>query len=254
MCARFTLTTPIPVLAEWVLFPEVAPAPTPPSPPTGGGEGRVRGPRYNIAPTQVVAAVRAATEPPLTLPSPPAGGEGRVRGARELCFLRWGLVPSWADDPAIGNRLINARAETAAEKPSFRAAFRHRRCLIPADGFYEWQKLNGKNQPHYFRMRDGRPFAFAGLWEHWPGEHQPLETCTILTTGANDLVRPVHDRMPVILGPEDFERWLDPAVREPELLQPLLRPFPAEAMTAYPVSMVVNNPRNETPKCVEPAA
>jgi putative SOS response-associated peptidase YedK len=228
MCGRFTLTTSIPVLAEWFLFPEAAPQP----------------PRYNIAPTQAVAAVRV----------PAAGGESGGKGPRELCFLRWGLVPSWADDPAIGNRLINARAETAAEKPSFRSAFRHRRCLIPADGFYEWQKLTGRKQPYYFHMRDGRPFAFAGLWEHWQDGDQTLETCTILTTAANDVLRPVHERMPVILGPEDYDRWLDPAVRQPELLQPLLRPFPAEAMAAYPVSMVVNNPRNDTPKCVEPAA
>jgi putative SOS response-associated peptidase YedK len=135
MCGRFTSTTPMPVLAELFLFPEAAPQEA----------------HYNIAPTQTVAAVPAS-----------AGVD-----KRELAFLRWGLVPSWADDPAIGNRLINARSDTAAGKPSFRSAFKHRRCLILTDGFYEWQKLGSKKQPHYFRMRDGKPFAFAGLWERW---------------------------------------------------------------------------------------
>jgi putative SOS response-associated peptidase YedK len=222
MCGRFTLTTPIPVLAEWFLFPEAAPQPA----------------RYNIAPTQAIAAVRATAD----------------AGKRELCFLRWGLIPSWADDPAIGNRLINARSETAANKPSFRSAFRQRRCLILADGFYEWQKLGTRKQPYYFRMREGKPFAFAGLWERWEKDGTAVESCTILTTSANDLLRSVHERMPVILAPADYEQWLDPAVRQPEELQPLLRAFPAEAMTAYPVGLVVNNPRNETPQCIEPAA
>jgi putative SOS response-associated peptidase YedK len=222
MCGRFTLTTPIPVLAEWFLFPEAAP----------------QSPRYNIAPTQAVAAVRATAE----------------AGKRELCYFRWGLIPSWANDPAIGNRLINARSETAANKPSFRSAFRQRRCLILADGFYEWEKLGGRKQPYYFRMRYGKPFAFAGLWERWDRDGPPVESCTILTTSANDLLRSVHERMPVILAPADYGQWLDPAIRQPEELQPLLCPFPADAMTAYPVGLVVNNPRNETPQCIEPAA
>jgi putative SOS response-associated peptidase YedK len=221
MCGRFTLTTPMPVLAELFLFPEAAPQP----------------PRYNVAPTQAVAAVRAADP-----------------NHRELAWCRWGLIPSWADDPGIGNRLINARAETAAEKPTFRSAFRHRRCLIPTDGFYEWQKTGGRKQPFYIKMRDGQPFAFAGLWERWEGGGEPVETCTILTTEANEVVRPVHDRMPVILAPEVYGRWLDPEVKKPELLQPLLHPFAADAMTAYPVSPVVNNPRNDSAKCIEPAA
>ncbi len=224
MCGRFTLITPVPILAELFLFPEPPQVPPPP--------------RYNVAPTQAVAAVRAVSGP----------------DDRELVWLRWGLVPPWADDPAIGNRLINGRAETAATKPAFRSAFRQRRCLIPADGFYEWQRIGGKKQPYYFRRRDGRPFAFAGLWEHWQGPQGPLESCTLLTTEANDLVRPVHERMPVILEPGAYERWLDPAVHEPELLQPLLHPLPGEAMTAYPVSPTVNNPRNESPRCIEPAA
>ena len=222
MCGRFTLTKPIPVLAELFLFPE-----------TGEQE-----PRYNIAPTQAVAAIRAP------------GGPDR----RELAFFRWGLIPSWADDPAIGNRLINARAETAAQKPAFRSAFRQRRCLVLADGFYEWQRLGTKKQPYYFRMRDGQPFAFAGLWERWEDEGKPLETCTLLTTEANAVLRPIHERMPVILEPSSYNRWLDPACQQVDLLQPLLRPYRSEDMIGYPVSPLVNNPRNENPKCVEPAA
>jgi putative SOS response-associated peptidase YedK len=222
MCGRFTLTTTMPVLAELFLFPEAA-APEP---------------RYNVAPTQAVAAVRA-----------PAGV-----GRRALAFLRWGLVPAWTDDPAIGNRLINAGAETAADKPSFRSAFRHRRCLVLADGFYEWQKLGSRKQPHYFRLRDGKPFAFAGLWNRWEGADGPLETCTLLTTQANDLARPVHERMPVILPQGDYDRWLDPAVQKPEMFVPLLRPYRAEDMEGYPVGWAVNNPRNDGPKCIEPAA
>jgi putative SOS response-associated peptidase YedK len=222
MCGRFTLTTPMPVLAELFLFPEAA---TPE-------------PRYNIAPTQTVATVRAL-----------AGID-----KRELAFLRWGLVPSWADDPAIGNRLINARSETAGAKPSFRSAFKHRRCLILADGIYEWQKLGSKKQPHYFRLRDGKPFAFAGLWERWEKGGSPVESCTILTTEANDVLRPVHERMPVILGPKDYDHWLDPSPQKPELLQALLRPYPPGEMTGFPVSPLVNNPRNNSPRCVEPAA
>jgi putative SOS response-associated peptidase YedK len=194
-------------------------------------------PRYNIAPTQPVLAVR-------TVPA----------GERELVTLRWGLVPAWADDPSIGNRLINARAETVADKPAFRAAFRARRCLVLADGFFEWQKVGGRKQPYYFRLREGSPFAFAGLWERWGKGATTLETCTLLTTEANELLRPVHDRMPVILPRERFVRWLDPDFRAAAELESLLRPYPAEDMTGYPVSARVNNPRNEGPLCVEPQA
>ena len=196
-------------------------------------------PRYNIAPTQPVAAVRLV-----------AGQE-----RRELVLLRWGLIPPWADDPAIGNRLINARAETVDDKPSFRSALRCRRCLVLADGFFEWQTSRGKKQPYYFRLRDGRPFAFAGLWERWSrGGHGAVESCTLVTTEANELVRPMHDRMPVILPPDACGAWLDPAVQRPGELQPLLRPYRAEEMTAYPVSVRVNSPRNDDAGCVEAVA
>ena len=192
-------------------------------------------PRYNIAPTQSVAAVRAAASGP------------------QLVFLRWGLIPSWATDPAIGNRLLNARCETVAEKPSFRSAFRQRRCLIPASGFYEWQKQEaGRKQPYFIRPRDGDLFAFAGLWEHW---HDPrgetIETCTILTTEANEVMRPLHDRMPVILRADDDACWLDPRT-PPDALRSLFVPYPRERMEASPVGSWVSKPRHEGPRCLEP--
>jgi putative SOS response-associated peptidase YedK len=221
MCGRFTLITPAEVVAEQFQLIE---APS-------------LSPRYNVAPTQPVAAVR---------PSPGNGG-------RELVLLRWGLVPFWAKDPAIGSRMINARSETVAQKPAFRAAFRRRRCLVPADGFYEWQRQEQGKQPFYIRLGDEKPFAFAGLWEHWEGpDETTIDSCTLLTTEPNDLIRLLHNRMPVILAPSDYDLWLDPGVQEAELLQPLLRPYPSENMIAYPISTWVNSPRNEGPQCIEP--
>jgi putative SOS response-associated peptidase YedK len=219
MCGRFTLRSSSTKVAETF----------------GLSEAPLFEPRYNIAPTQPVAAVRATPE------------------GRQLASLRWGLIPSWADDPSIGYRMINARSETVATKPSFRSAFKNRRCLIPADGYYEWQKTDGKKQPYLIGMRDGTPFAFAGLWEHWERGQEPIESCTILTTAANDLTGPIHDRMPVILDPKDFDLWLDPQVQDPKALEPFLRPHVAETMMAYQVSTLVNNPRNEDPRCVEPS-
>ena len=201
-------------------------------------------PRYNVAPAQSIAAVRA-------------GPEGRT-----LSMLRWGLIPAWAKEPNIGYKLINARSETAHEKPSFRAAFKARRCLIPADGFYEWARApKGKpKQPWLFQMQGGGGFAFAGLWESWtvrdglaltgslaelaPGD--TLETCTILTTQANETVAPVHPRMPVILPAEAYDPWLSGA-------ETPLAPYPAHVMTAHPVSTLVNKPANDDERCVEEA-
>lgn len=193
-------------------------------------------PRYNIAPTQMIPAIVAAES-----------------GNRQFKPLRWGLIPSWSKDPTIGAKLINARSETVAEKPSFRSAFKQRRCLILADGFYEWRKQSGKKQPFYFRLENGSPFAFAGLWERWDSEDSRLETCTILTTEANQTVAQVHDRMPVILKADSYDRWLDPS-QPPALLQELLRPYDSDLMTAYPVSLSVNSPRNDTPDCTAPLA
>jgi len=191
--------------------------------------------RFNIAPTQDVAVVRLA----------------KAGGGRELLTMHWGLIPSWAKDPKIGNRMINARAESVAEKPSFRAAFRRRRCLVPADGYYEWQKTTGRSkQPYLFHRRDDGPFAFAGLWEHWEKGQGPLQSCTIITTEANDLARPIHDRMPVILSPGDYDAWLDPSNGGGEPLLALLAPYEGDDLVAEPVSTYVNKPTNDDPRCV----
>jgi putative SOS response-associated peptidase YedK len=192
--------------------------------------------RYNVAPTQLVAVV------------------GDVGRGRRLALLRWGLIPSWAGADAGRTALINARAETVADKPSFRDALRHRRCLIPTSGFYEWAKDGGRRQPYLFRMKDGSPFALAGLWDVWDGPKGRVPSCAVITTAANGLVAPVHDRMPVILPPEDFGTWLDPAVTDPAELLPLLKPFPAGLMEAVAVGPRVNSTRNDDPGCAEPAA
>jgi putative SOS response-associated peptidase YedK len=218
MCGRFTLRTPQAVLIEHFRVNSV-PALIP---------------RYNIAPTQQIGVVREAA------PS-----------LREFVSMQWGLIPRWAKDPKIASQMINARGETAAEKPSFRDAFKRRRCLIVADGFYEWQKSGGKiKQPYYIRMKDNRPFGFAGLWERW-GE---LESCTILTTEPNELCATVHDRMPVILGPADYDQWLDHSVTDAAKLQPLLDAYPASEMVAEPVSTHVNNVRNNDEACIAPVS
>lgn len=197
--------------------------------------------RYNIAPTQNAPVVRTAAE------------------GRELLPMRWGLVPHWAKDPALGARMINARSETADRKPAFREAMQRRRCLVPADGFYEWKRAGRGKQPYFIRRRDGAPCALAGLWERWPagttgGEESPVvHSFTILTTAPNELVAPIHDRMPVIVAPEDFDRWLDADVRDPATLTSILAPCGAELLTAHPVSRRVNTPANDDPACVEPA-
>ena len=168
-------------------------------------------------------------------------------------MLRWGLIPSWADDPSIGGRMINARAETAAVKPAFRSAFRARRCLIVADGFYEWRKVGTRKQPYYIHLRGHRPFALAGLWDRWEGpDAGPIESCTILTTEPNELIAPLHSRMPVILDGKDCGPWLDPRSRSVDDLQSLLRPYSPHEMAAYPVGLRVNSPANDSPACIEP--
>jgi putative SOS response-associated peptidase YedK len=193
-------------------------------------------PRYNIAPTQPVAAIRLHPH----------------SGQREWTHLHWGLIPSWAKDPKMAARMINARSETAVEKPAFRAAFKRRRCLIPASGFYEWQKTGSSKQPMYIHPTDAPLFALAGLWETWqiPGGGE-LDSCTILTTTPNSFMQTIHDRMPVILEPADFDMWLEPGLRPEDSLH-LLRPFPPEKMAAYPVSTFVNSPRNDGPDCIAP--
>jgi putative SOS response-associated peptidase YedK len=224
MCGRFTLKSkPEAIAAEFGL----------PAMP-------LLEPRYNVAPTQAVAAVRLDGD----------------TGTRRLDLLRWGLVPPWADDPAIGNRLINARAESVAEKPAFRQAFLARRCIIISDGFYEWAKrADGRKQPFFIRRRDGRPFGFAGLWEQWQREEAaPIYSCTVITTEANDLVRPIHGRMPAILRPEDYRFWLDPAIRDKVTLGEVLAPYPDGDLVAYPVSTLVNAAANDREECVRAIA
>ena len=220
MCGRYTLKTPVDALAERFGLDEY------PSSLTAS---------YNIAPTQEVAAVVEED------------------GKRKLRMLRWGLIPSWAKDPAIGNKMINARAETVSEKPSFRTAFKKRRCLIVADGFYEWHKTDSGEQPYHLKMEDGSPFAFAGMWETWKNGEE-IRSCAIITTTANDLMGEIHHRMPVILPPENYGVWLDPDFDEKEALLDLLNPYPSKEMEAYAVSRRVNRPSNNEPSVVEPAA
>ena len=218
MCGRFTLSQPPDAIASVFDLAQIPPLE----------------PRYNIAPTQLI--------PVVLYPS--------LQSEKQLQMFHWGLIPSWAKAPAIGAKLINARAETVSEKPSFKSAFKKRRCLIIADGFYEWQRQEGKKQPYYFRLQNEQIFAFAGLWEHWQSSaEETIDSCTILTTEANDLLRPIHDQMPVIIAPKDYELWLNP-VEKAETLQPLLRPYQADLMTSYAVSTKVNNPKNNTPECI----
>ncbi len=193
--------------------------------------------RYNIAPTQNVPVIRQDAKLPI----------------RRASLMRWGLIPPWAKDSTIGARMINARAETAAEKPAFKESLAARRCLIPADGFYEWQRTGSIKQPYCFEMVGGEPFAFAGLWARWrapDGTHR--ETCTILTTTPNQLMADVHDRMPVILSPESYDLWLDPGFREVAAVSAVLRPFDTDLMRRYPVSESVNNVANDDPECSKP--
>ena len=194
-------------------------------------------PRYNIAPTQPVAVIANTAD-------------------SKLDFFNWGLIPSWAKDPEIGSRLINARSETLAEKPSFRSAFRRRRCLVLADGFYEWKavpELKSKI-PMFIHLKSKRVFAFAGLWEIWSSsDGSEICSCTIITTQPNDLIQSIHNRMPVILPPTAYKDWLDTAERTPDSLAKWLSPFPSEEMEAYPVSRLVNSPQNDVPECIQPA-
>ncbi len=221
MCGRFTITMrPEELQREfpWIIIPAQMQ------------------PRYNIAPTQPVAVI--TNENP-----------------QQVDFYRWGLIPSWAKDISIGARLINARAETLPEKPSFRHAFARRRCLILADGFYEWAVNQKAKQPYYIRLKSAKPFAFAGLWENWQDDQgNELRSCTIITTHANELVSRIHERMPVILAPENYSLWLAKEEKLPSELSQLLVPYPAQEMIMHPISAYVNNPRHDDAECIKPLA
>jgi len=220
MCGRYALTNPGEVITR---FAVALPDPT-----------WLR-PRYNIAPGQTVLVVLEDQE-------------------RRLDRFRWGLIPHWAKDAKVGYRMINARAETVHERPSFRRSLQHKRCLIPADGFFEWQGFGKEKTPIHIKLKSGQIFAFAGLYDSWRSpEGESVNSCTIITTSPNDLMAPIHDRMPVILDEEAEEAWLSPHIVEPEQLLPLLRPYPPQAMKAYPVSALVNSPRYDSPACIEPA-
>jgi putative SOS response-associated peptidase YedK len=216
MCGRYTLTIDIKTVAEKFGVPATLDT----------------SPRYNIAPTQEVVSVMR-------------------NGASHLAWLRWGLIPSWAKDESIGSRMINARAETLTEKPSFKGILRSKRCLIVADGFYEWKQENGSKVPMYMTLKSGEPFAFAGLWDLWKspgGEH--IRSCTIITTEPNDLVASIHNRMPAILLPGAYADWLDPDIRDEQALSHWLAPYPAGEMTARPVSRLVNDPKRDSPELI----
>jgi len=222
MCGRYTLTASGEIIAEVFdlqTTPEIES-------------------RFNIAPTHESAVVRHFED----------------EGTRRLDMLRWGLVPSWAKEPGIGNRMINARAETVAEKPSFRSSFRRRRCLAVASGFYEWRKLASAKQPYYIRRTDEMPMAIAAIWDRWfDGQGEPLDTFALITTEASSQLAPIHSRMPVILEPHRFEAWLDPKQREATKLTTFLRTHDRHELTWHPVSRFVNSPSNDSPKCIEPA-
>ena len=218
MCGRYTLRSRAEAVAAEFEVPVLPPY----------------APRWNISPTQMVPAIRMEA------------------GKPALTNLRWGLIPSWATDLKKLPLLLNAQSETAATKPSFRSAFKRRRCLVLADGYYEWEKIGKLKQPWYHRLKDERPFAFAGLWERWEKGEKPIESCTILTTEANEVAAAVHIRMPMILTREARRVWLDPEIEDAAALQDLLRPYPAEEMTAYRVNPIVNKAGNEGAECVAP--
>ncbi len=220
MCGRFTLQEPPELLAEIFGLIEIPVFPS----------------RYNIAPSQQVPVIRKD-----------AGGRNHVG------LLHWGLIPSWAKDQSIGSRMINARAETVHEKPAFRIAIRCRRCIIPSSGFFEWKLENGRKIPYYVRLKGDSPMCFAGIWDNWKSpEGNIIESFSILTTSSNKLIEPLHARMPVLLHPEEFSLWLCREVTDPEKLKHLYQPYPADLMEMYPVSQLVNSPKNEGAELIEP--
>lgn len=219
MCGRYTLTATPETIRALFRYAEQPNFP----------------PRYNIAPTQPIAVVRL------------------IDGQRHFALMRWGLLPSWVKDPKKFTLLINGRGESAAQKPAFRAAMKRRRCLIPADGFYEWKAIGSRKQPFYIRAKDGAPLAFAGLWETWTGPNgEELDTAAIVTTEANKTLAPIHDRMPVVIPPEAFDQWLDGATVDAQAASALITPAQADLFEAYEISTAVNRTANDNPKLIEP--
>ena len=220
MCGRFVLTSDANTLQQQFHVADVPPALT----------------RYNIAPTQDIAAICQNGD-----------------GYRHVKTVRWGLIPHWAKDSSIGNKLINARSETVADKPSFRQLIRYHRCLIPASGFIEWlRQPDGSKQPYYIQRKDGELLAMAGIWDTWKGSDQVIASCTILTTAANSLIATLHDRMPVLLSPSEYDQWLDRNITDPQQLKGFYTPYPADPLQATPISSLINNPRHDSPDCLEP--
>jgi putative SOS response-associated peptidase YedK len=220
MCGRFSLATDISVLQEQFNF-------------KWSNEITIN-PRFNVAPSQQILTI---------------GSDGEKRIGT---MMKWGLVPYWSNDTKIGYKMINARAEGIDEKPSFKTPFKRKRCLILSDGFYEWKKEEKKKQPFRFMMKDDRPFAFAGLWDQWDKDGELLYSCTIITTTPNEMTQEVHNRMPVILEEDAYDLWIDAKMNDTEYLKSLLIPFPAEKMKSYPVSTLVNSPKNNVEECLSP--
>ena len=221
MCGRFTLHAPAAQIRESFNLPDLP--------------DRELKPRYNIAPSQDVAIIRDT-------------GTGR-----EMVMARWGLIPCWSKESSTKYSTINARTESVAEKPTYRTSFKRRRCLIPADGFYEWKQDAGNKVPHHIRMKDGKVFAFAGLWDHWEGEDASIESCTIIVMPANAVMKPIHERMPAIIAAEDYDGWLDSGVTDKQEIMQYLDSAPSTQLTAYPVSTLVNSAKNNDEGCIRPA-
>ena len=218
MCGRFTLHTPETRIREAFHLDRSAPLGL--------------SPRYNIAPSQDIPIIRDTDD------------------GREMALARWGLVPHWSKEPKTRYSTINARIETVAEKPAYRTPFRRHRCLIPADGFYEWKRVNGNKIPHHVRMRGGNVFAFAGLWDRWEGEGETLDSCSIIVTTANEVMRTLHERMPVIIAPAHYDLWLDPAITDKDEIMRYLNSAPSGSLQLYPVSTWVNTPKHDDERCI----
>ena len=221
MCGRFSLHTPENKIREAFHLEHTEPLGL--------------SPRYNIAPSQDIPIVRDTESGP------------------EMTLARWGLIPSWSKEPKTGYSTINARVETVAEKPAYRAPFKRQRCLIPADGFYEWKMVNGKKTPHHICMRDSRVFAFAGLWDRWEGEGGHLDSCTIIVMPANEVMNPLHERMPAIIAPAHYDLWLDARITDKQEIMGYLNSAPSACLTYYPVAPRVNAPKHDDERCIRPA-